>query len=333
VDETPLAVVLPFRDAGTTLGEAIDSLRAQTYARFECVLVDNASRDDSAQIAQAAAVVDARFRVSRFDGTFVGALAHGVAATRAPLIARMDADDRAHPQRFALQVEELARDPSLALVSCHVRCFGAGPVPGGMRRYEAWLNALCEPDEIRNALFVESPLAHPSVVFRRDAFIAAGGYRDDGGPEDYDLWMRMLLAGGRARKLRQVLLDWRDSPHRLTRSDPRYGKDRFFATKLRHFPSAVGRDQPLQIWGSGATARRWARALRARGYRIRRFVDFIATQHGRIVQGIPVEPVEHLRSEDGFILAAVGVAGARAVIADHLGARGLRAGEHYLAVA
>jgi len=329
----PLSVVLPFANAAATLREAIDSLRAQTFADFECLLVANGSTDDSCALAQAVAADDARFRVVRCDGPFVGALNHGVATTRAPLIARMDADDRAYPQRFALQVEALAAEPSLSLSGCLVRCFGDRPLPGGMRRYEAWLNALCEPDEIRAALFVESPLAHPSVVFRRAAFDSAGGYRDDGGPEDYDLWMRMLLAGGRARKVPRVLLEWRDSPSRLTRSDPRYAKARFFATKLRHFPTVVGRERPLQIWGSGVTARRWARALRARGYEVRRFVDFIDKRHGSVVQGIPVEPISQLQAEDGFILAAVGVTGAREYIADHLATRGMRAGEHYLAVA
>jgi glycosyltransferase involved in cell wall biosynthesis len=329
----PLAVVLPFRNAAATLREAIGSLRAQTFARFECQLIDNGSTDTSIAIARATAARDPRFRVTCFDGSFVGALNRGVASSRAPLIARMDADDRAHPQRFALQMEALSADPALTLVGCLVRCFGDRPLPGGMRRYEAWLNALCEPDEIRNALFVESPLAHPSVVFRRAAFDSAGGYRDDGGPEDYDLWMRMLLAGGRARKVPRVLLEWRDSPGRLTRSDPRYAKARFFATKLRHLPAVVDRGRPLQIWGSGATARRWARELRADGYHIRRFVDWIEKRHGSTVQGIPIEPIAHLRAEDGFLLAAVGVAGARDIIVRHLTARGMRAGEHYLAVA
>lgn len=328
-----LSVVLPFRDAAATLLEATDSLRAQTFADFECLLVDHASRDDSPALARDVARSDARFRVVRCEGSFVDALNAGVAHGRGTLIARMDADDRAHPQRFALQVEALRADARLTVASCLVRCFGDRPLAGGMRRYEHWLNALREPEEIRAALFVESPLAHPSAVFRRDAFDAAGGYRDDGGPEDYDLWMRMLLAGGRARKVRRVLLEWRDSPERLTRNDPRYAKARFFATKVRHFPRVVPRQTPLQIWGTGPTARRWARALRTGGYVIRRFVDLIEKRHGGTVQGIPVGPVEDIDPADGFIVCAVGLRGAREIIDEHLSARGLRRGEHFLAVA
>ena len=104
-----------------------------------------------------------------------------------------------------------------------------------MRRYATWLNALCTPDAIRDALFVESPIAHPTAVITRAALDGVGGYRDTGGPEDYDLWLRLLLAGHRAAKVPEVLLSWRDSPRRLSRVDPRYHRRRFFATKVEHF--------------------------------------------------------------------------------------------------
>jgi hypothetical protein len=71
-------------------------------------------------------------------------------------------------------------------------------------------------------LFVESPLVHPSVMARAAALRALGGYRVFDGPEDYDLWLRAHAAGLRFAKLSEVLLDWRDSPRRLTRRDPRY---------------------------------------------------------------------------------------------------------------
>lgn len=324
---------MPFRDAAATLPEALDSIAAQTLSRFECILVDHLSRDDSASLAARHARRDARFRVLRCDGSFVDALNLGVAAARGDLIARMDADDVAHPQRLALQVATLDGDPRLQLVSCLVECFPVAGLGDGMRRYEAWVNDIVGPEEIRAALFVESPLPHPSVVFRRCAFAAAGGYVDTGGPEDYDLWLRMLLGGARATKVPRRLLRWRDSPRRLSRVDRRYAKQRFLATKLRHFPSLLSRATPVQIWGSGRTGRRWTRHLRGAGYDVRRLVDFVDSRVGRTVQGFTVEPPATLRREDGVVLAAVGVPGARTLIEEELRGRGFAAMRDYVAVA
>lgn len=328
-----VSVVLPFRDAAATLDDALRSIGAQTMPGFECVLVDDGSLDSSAGIARTAARRDGRFRLLRSDGGLVAALNAGIAAARAPLIARMDADDLAHPTRLERQLHALQADPSLSVVSCLVECFPAALLRDGMRRYAAWLNGLRTPDAIRAALFVESPIAHPSAVVTRSALDAVGGYRDTGGPEDYDLWLRLLLRGHRAAKVAEVLHYWRDTPGRLSRVDRRYERRRFFATKLAHFPSAVPLEAELQIWGAGRTGRAWARALRERGYTVHRFVDVAPRRWGRAIDAVPVYPPHAPDRRAGFTLAAAGSPGARQSIEGWLQHCGLRAWSDYLAVA
>jgi hypothetical protein len=182
-------------------------------------------------------------------------------------------------------------------------------------------------------MFVESPLPHPSTMFRRQAFESAGGYLETNGPEDYDLWLRMVIGGARVEKVAQILLRWRESEERLSRNDGRYSKASFFQTKLRHFPSLVPTARPLQVWGAGPTARRWTRSLRARGYEIRRIVDCFDHQIGRNVQGYTVESPAAIRREDGLVLAAVGALGAREAIETDLRGRGFEPMRDYLAVA
>jgi hypothetical protein len=325
-------VVLPFRNAETTLIEALDSIRGQSLAQFECVLIDHASRDSSAALAGEYAARDRRFRVVRCEGSFVEALNHGVRESRGPLIARMDADDIALPSRLEQQVAA-ARRAELDLVSCLVECFPRAQLAGGMLRYATWINDIVSSDEIRAAMFVESPLPHPSTMFRRDAFERAGGYIETGGPEDYDLWLRMMLGGARVEKVAEVLLRWRETEGRMSRTDGRYAKARFFETKLRHFPSLVPTSRPLQVWGAGPTARRWTRNLRALGYEICRIVDSIDCQIGRTVQGITVESPAAIRRDDGLVLAAVGMLGAREEIETELRRRGFEPLRDYLAVA
>lgn len=330
--DAAVSVVLPFRDAAETLGDAVESMRRQSHRDFECLLIDNRSTDASAQIARAICAQDARFQLLRLPGTMVDALNAGLAAARAPLVARMDADDLAHPQRLERQLAALAADPSLSIASCLIACFPTAALRAGMLRYEHWLNSLRTPDEIRNAMFVESPLVHPSVVMTRAALDDVGGYRDTGGPEDYDLFMRLLLRGHRATKVAEVLLHWRDSPARLTRADPRYSRAQLMQTKLRHLPSAIA-PGPLQIWGAGPIGRHWARAVRGLGYTVRRFIDVDPRKIGRRASGVPIEPPECLAIGDGFLLAAVGSPGAREQIERFVQERGWRPWNDYLCVA
>lgn len=326
-------MVLPFRNAAATLSEAVASIEAQSFTAFECWLVDDGSSDSSATIAAAVCARDLRFRMLPAGGGLVPALNVGVAAARAPLIARMDADDLSHPQRLERQVALLESDPTLSIAGCLIEGFGDDPRRDGMRRYERWLNTLTAPEDIRAGLFVEAPLVHPSVVMRAAALRQIGGYCDSDGPEDYDLWMRFILGGYRAAKVPEVLLYWRDSPRRLTRVHPRYAAERLFATKVRYFDQVCPRGSALQVWGAGPIGRRWARALRQRQYRLTRFIDVDARKIGRIAQGAPICGPEAVRPGDGFILCAVGSPGARARIEAYLGDRGLRPWEDYLSVA
>jgi len=328
-----VSVVLPFRDAAPTLPDAIESIRTQTLAELECLLVDDGSMDGSSAIARRVAAEDPRFRLLQAGSGLVGALNLGIEAARADWIARMDADDFSHPRRLERQLAAARATPDVAVVGSLVRCFPAAALRDGMRRYEAWLNSLTTPEQIRNALFVESPLAHPSVLISRAALQAAGGYHDTGGPEDYDLWLRLLLGPHRACKVAEVLLDWRDSPGRLTRTHPCYRAERIFETKLRYVDRVIPSGSPLQIWGAGPIGRGWGRELLRRGYRLRRYIDIDPRKIGRKRRGVPVEAPAALARDDGYVLVAVGSPGARDLIEPQLQGRGFEPWRDYLCVA
>src|ERR1051325_5876692 len=116
-----LSVVMPVRDAATYLRDALDSLRAQTFGDFEVIVVDDASSDGSRAILDA--YEDPRFVVignERHLG-LTASLNRGLAHVRAALIARHDADDRSHPERFARQVTVMRARPELALLGARGR--------------------------------------------------------------------------------------------------------------------------------------------------------------------------------------------------------------------
>jgi hypothetical protein len=204
-----------------------------------------------------------------------------------------------------------------------------------MRAYVRWQNTLLDHEAMARDRFVESPLVHPSVAMRRAAVERLGGWRAFDGPEDYDLWLRAFAAGLRFAKLPQVLLDWSDSPGRLTRTDRRYAPGRFLALKLAALaegPLAGGR--PAVVWGAGPVGKAWSRALRAVGHEVRAFVEVNPRKLGGRLHGAPVVTVGEAGALRGPLhLAAVGQPGARERIRAEAARLGLVEGADFVAVA
>jgi glycosyltransferase involved in cell wall biosynthesis len=321
-------VLLPVRDAASTVEECLLSLRAQSLREHEVIVVDDGSQDSSLAALQALARHDPRLRVfpCRARG-LVAALNRGLEEVRAPLVARMDADDVAGHDRLLRQAQRLEADDRVDVLGSRVSV-DATARPG-MAAYVAWSNALLDHDAIVDDLFVESPLVHPSVMMRRRVLDALGGWRAFDGPEDYDLWLRAHAAGFRFGKVDEELLLWRDGPARLTRTDPRYHALKFLTLKLSHLErSRLATEPDIVIWGAGRIGKRWARALGARGHRVRAFVEVDPAKIGNRIHGAVVVGVgEAVALRDGLHLAAVGQPGARARIRTEAARLGVPAGD------
>lgn len=331
-----VAVLLPVRDAARTVRAAAASVLRQTERDLALVVVDDGSRDGSAEVVARLARRDRRVRLVRGPGEGIArALNRGLLACDAAIVARMDADDVAWPARLALQREALEADRTLAAVGARVRLFPRGVVRPGMRRYAAWLNGLVTPDLVRRDLLVEAPLVHPASAIRRDALEAAGGWRDGPFPEDYDLWLRLVERGGRLSNLPRTLLDWRESPARATRTDPRYALPRHAALKAAFLArGALAGRAEVAIWGAGETGKAFADALAPHGLRPALFVDVDPRKIGRTVRGAPVVGVADVGRARGLpLLVAVGAPGARDLIRAELARSGLEDPRDFVCVA
>jgi GT2 family glycosyltransferase len=322
------------------MDEALASIVGQTFSDFELVAVDDGSTDGSAERLQAWAEREARLRVLRLAPRgLIEALNAGLAACRAPLIARMDADDRCHQDRFAEQVRLLEAEPALAAVGCLVEAFPAAEVRPGLALYLEWLNGLTTPEAIAREIYVESPLVHPSVMMRRAWCQRVGDYQEHGWPEDYDLWLRMHAAGGRFAKVPRVLFDWREHRARLTHANPRYTIERFLQAKVHYLLEGplAGRGSIL-IWGAGIVGKQLSRLLLAQGAPLAAFIDIDPAKIGRTRRGLPVVAPQACldlwrASPDPILLAAVGARGARALVREQINALGLVEGRDWWAVA
>jgi GT2 family glycosyltransferase len=291
-----VTILMPCRDAARYLEAAITSIREQTFADYEVVAVDDGSTDESFDILYDWARRDSRVRLLQAHGRgLVGALATGLAGARGEIVARMDADDIAEPDRLQMQIDLMDSDPRTAACGTGVRYFPGDQVQDGARRYEAWINRLVSHQQIARDIFVECPIPHPTLMIRRHILLGVGGYRDMGWPEDYDLVLRLWAAGYRMAKVPETLLHWRERSDRASRTDPRYSDDEFRRLKI-HFltRTLLAARRPAIVCGAGPIGKRFARELTDAGTPILAFVDIAPNKIGQEIHGAPVISIDDL---------------------------------------
>ena len=321
-----VSILLPVKNAASTLGEAIGSCVSQTWRDWELVVVDNESTDDSRAVADAWAARDGRIRVLWSGGSIVDAPMEAWKVSKGELIARMDADDVCMPLRLEKQVEALGSRPELAGCGTSVEVRRRGPdgwspCDAGFQRYAQWINALTTPERVGMERFVESPVVNPTLMVRRDVFAALGGYREPPGnwAEDYDLILRILESGRLLTNLPDKLLIWVDSARRVTRTMTRYSQDRFLAAKAHflHRLEAVKREG-IWICGAGPIGKSFAALAKGEGTAIHGFFDVHPRRIGETIAGLPVlDGNAMIRSRHGgVLLGAVGQIGGRQRVRD-----------------
>lgn len=327
---------MPVRNAAETLLAAMESILAQSSREWELIAVDDGSVDATPEILATFAGADSRVRViSPPPQGIARALQTGCTAAAGEWIARMDGDDRMHPERLVAQLEYARNNPHLGVVSSLV---GYGGKTAGYAAHVDWINSLRTPEEISLRRFVEAPVAHPSVMFRRDLLDEHGGYRDGDFPEDYELWLRWMEAGVCFGKVPQVLLEWNDPPGRLSRNDPRYAVQRFYQVKCgylaRWLQANVHPSRKPWLWGAGRITRRRFDALEQAGARFEGFIDVDPKKANLHRDGRRVVMAGDLPARDrAFIIVGVASRGARGKIAVYLTQHGRIEGRDFLLAA
>ena len=204
------------------LPEALESIENQTFKDFEVLVWDNGSTDGTVETLRQ--WVPGRLPGRVFTGaplSLGNSLRRLAQLSKAPLIARMDADDICLPHRLKTQVLYLEKQPQDALVASDRICIDetGHEVPGRSTYPHA-------PADILHATLRAPRILHPTVVMRRDALMACGNYLDRSSPdcgywsEDYDLWLR-FLAKHQAVCLPEKLLRYRYNPKGLTENEVR----------------------------------------------------------------------------------------------------------------
>lgn len=329
-----VSVLLPYHSAAATIDGAVASIVAQTFSEWELLLIDNACTDESTSIALRWADRDPRIQLLREPRIGIAhALNNGLAQAKSHYIARMDADDVSHPERLAKQLAYLEAHPDIGVLGTRTSFTSTVGESRGMQAFVEWQNAILTPHEHFVKRFVDAPLAHPTVMFRRELVEQHGGYDTGQLPEDHELWLRWMDAGVRFAKLPEALLTWNDHARRLSRTHPNYSMDAFFSTKVKWLARWMQRKlngRPVIVAGSSVLCQHRAALLEAAGVPVHAYTDV----KRRGVPGSTFIPHDQLPAVgEAFIVSFISQRGTGDRIAEYLAGRGLTEGGDFLLAA
>ena len=207
-----LTVIMPVRNQAPYISAAVTSVLEQSFSCFDLVVIDDASTDDTVNILKASQDKRLQVIVNERNLGLAASLNRALEGVSSQYIARMDGDDLCSPERLAKQVEFMDARPEISISGSFVRRFSAKG--SYVLRYPQGAECL------RSYVLFGNPLAHPSVIIRREDILKSGFKYDEscGAGQDYELWSRCLRKLN-ADNIPEPLVDWRESTSSVTSSN------------------------------------------------------------------------------------------------------------------
>jgi glycosyltransferase involved in cell wall biosynthesis len=210
-----ISVLMSVYNAALYVAEAVESIRAQSFSDFEFIIINDGSSDASERILRSFADRDARVRlISRPNTGLIGALNEGLEIAKCDLVARMDADDVAMPQRLDKQLAYMREHPECLVLGSRV----IGIDPYGCTLFESEHKLAHEQIDAELMRGSGWAIVHPAAMFRRQSTLQIGGYREKyKHVEDLDLFLR-LAERGKLANLPDFLLKYRQHTESINRT-------------------------------------------------------------------------------------------------------------------
>jgi glycosyltransferase involved in cell wall biosynthesis len=206
-----ISVLMSVYNGEAFLNKAIDSILTQSFTDFEFIIINDGSTDGSSAILKNYARQDSRIiLIEQSNQGLIAALNTGLQSAKTNLIARMDADDIALPDRLKIQKNHMDINPNILALGSSVIIIDETDRAKGTITYP-------QKDKVKNySLHQGSPLAHPAVMMRKNAILSIGGYRSAyKHAEDYDLWLRLLKIGD-IDNIQTPLLQYREHSQKIS---------------------------------------------------------------------------------------------------------------------
>ena len=203
MEKNLVSIIMPSYNQGPYLAEALDSVLAQTYQLWECIIVDDGSQDNTAEIAKSYCEIDNRIHyIFQINAGVSAARNNGIAHSKGEYILPLDGDDKIASEFLEQTLQEIKKDRNIRVVYTDVLFFG--------ERNDIYKL----PDFSIEKLMGQNILCI-TALFRREDFDKTGGFNNNmrEGFEDWDFWMSMFQDGkGTAYKIPQILFYYRIKP-------------------------------------------------------------------------------------------------------------------------
>lgn len=276
------------------LVDCLDSIRAQTYSKWELIAINDHSSDRTPEILEGYAQKDVRIKVVHCERhKLIPALKEGYMYAKGDLINRMDSDDKMPVDKLEVLVSEWLKYGKGHVIGGGTEHFVTeGEVGRGFRRYEEWLNEVARTSTHYEQIYQECVIPSHSWILHKEDFDKVGGFEPEVYPEDYDLCFRFYKEGLKVIGIDKVLHHWRDRLDRISRIWDEYKDNRYFDLKLRYFYE-LDRDKsrPLVLWGAGRNGKDMAKRIQARNDLFHWICDN-ERKIGKDIYGVRIESVE-----------------------------------------
>ncbi len=214
-----VSIIMPSYNQGPYLSEALDSVLAQTYTNWECIIVDDGSHDNTKDVANTYCEKDSRIKYIYQENSGVSAARNnGVAHSNGKYILPLDGDDKIAPEFLELTIQEIVKDRNVRVVYTDVQYFGVR-------------NDIYKLPDFSIEKLMGQNILCITALFRKEDFDKTGGFNDNmrEGFEDWDFWMSMFQDGkGTAYKIPQILFYYRIKPvsrnHTAAKENIDYGR-------------------------------------------------------------------------------------------------------------
>ena len=322
-----VSVILPVFNGEAFIVDSVNSILNQTLTNLELIIINDGSTDSTLDILHS--INDPRIRVyTTMNRGIARALNFGIKLSNSDFIARMDADDISNPNRLQLQYDHLISNPKIDLVSCLVEYGGDRKKNLGYALYVEGINKLITHEQMYKRRFQDSPIAHPSVMFRKELIEKYGGYTEAEEPEDYELWLRWLDNGVKFNKIDHNLLIWNDLVDRISRKYRAYSKNNFNKVKSKYLAKHIksnGKPSSIWIWGVGKKVNAIIKCLKEEELKIDKYIDVKSDNNSKNV----IHYTDLPNSDDILILSLVGDRVGKREIEKYLLSKGYEEGKNF----
>ena len=279
-----VSVVLPVYNCPDLVGQAIESILAQTFADFELIVIDDGSKDETPDVL--GNYTDSRIRLmTQTNRGLAGTLNRGIEVAHGRYVARQDQDDVSYPERLSKQVAFLDAHPSCALLGTWAEIWRGDATSDRVHRHPS------DNPTLQFELLLDNPFVHSSVMIRKAALGQVGAYSTDPGrqpPEDYELWSR-IARRFEVANLPEILHVYREIEGSMSRIGPSPFMDHLVTICAENIAWAAGLEpsQPQVI--------NIAALVHHADHRIQGRLDFAEMRHILVLAAARVAPGESQR--------------------------------------